>query len=117
MSTSTHSAVNQLDAFTFSDGTYYVDLTNVLGSRTVASAALSSQSNDAEAEALTVGTPAVLGSSQAVYDGATQVGTIATGKGFSVDISGGDAALYTLVFSFTDSAGNVDGVKVQLNVE
>jgi hypothetical protein len=114
---STHSAVNQLDGFTFGDGTYYVDLTQVLGNRTVASATLASQSNEDEAEDLTVGTPSVLGSSQAIYDGATQIGTIATGKGFAVDISGGGTALYTLVFSFTDSAGNVDGIEVQLNVQ
>ena len=114
---STHTAVNQLDAFTFGDGTYYVDLTNLLGNRTVASADLESQSNDDEATDLTVGTPSVLGTAAAIYDGATQVGTIAIGKGFAVDISGGGTALYTLVFSFTDSAGNVDGIKVQLNVE
>lgn len=121
---STHAAVNQLDGFTFGSGTYYADLTNLLGNRTVASASLQSQSNadpdtgEAAGQTdLTVGSITALASDTSIYDGPDLIGTIATGKGFSCSISGGGVALYTLVFSVTDSAGNVDGVKVQLNVE
>lgn len=114
---STHAALNQLDGFTFGDGVYYADLTNLLGSRTLASAALESQENDGEAADLTVGTPTVLTDDTDVYDGPNIVATIATGKGFSVSISGGGVALYTLQFSFIEAVtGNVDGVEVQFNV-
>ena len=120
---STHAALNQLDGFTFGDGLYHADLTNLLGNRTLVSAELESQSSvdpstglASGATDLTVGTPSVLADDTNVYDGPNITATIAAGKGFSVTISGGGVALYTLQFSFTDSAGNVDGVEVQFNV-
>jgi hypothetical protein len=111
-------ADNVLTAFPFTDRTYLVDLTQWLAGVTLSSIALQAQENDADpaADDLTIDEVQAISSEATLYNGATILGTVATGKGFTFRATGGDSALYTLTFTYTDSDGDTDGVSVRLRV-